>query len=494
VEAGTGVYCAPLRLLAAEGYDTLNRQGAITDLITGQEMKTSPFATHSACTVEMVDLGKEVDVAVLDEIQMIADPDRGYAWTRALLGVPAKEIHVCGDDSVLDLVQRFADRMNEELEVRHYTRHKPLEIEPKPLKDFASVQPGDCLIAFSKKEIYRLKLEVESQTNYKCAIVYGNLPPETRRQQAELFNDPGSDYKVLVATDAVGMGLNLSVRRIIFTKIEKYCGTTNKHQVLSSSQAKQIAGRAGRRSSSYEKGLVSALNKEDLKTIERLMDADLQKQKLAGILPPYEQIEMFASLQADEVVHNLGRLFRAFAKTAQLEDGLYFMCRTKDIETMGRLLTRFTDMSLEEKYKFVIAPIDTSNRDIVLSMLRYVEDFVKREPVCVNVRLPKPNSETYLHKLENCFKILSLYLWLALRFPDEFVEREKAEILLERCTHGIEEALEKLSPESVEQKRVFLEAYIASPKRSARSLRPAPAKREKQKKEKKKRIKGKKER
>ena len=464
VRADTGVYCAPLRLLAAEGYDTMNRQGAVTDLVTGQEMKVSPFATHSACTVEMADLTKPIDVAVLDEIQMIADPDRGYAWTRALLGLPAREIHVCGDDSALELVQRFAKKMGEDLEVRRYERHKPLEVESEPLRDFGSVQPGDCLIAFSKKEIYRLKLEVESRTDYKCAIIYGNLPPETRRQQAELFNDPASEYKVLVATDAVGMGLNLSVRRIIFTKMEKYCGALNAHRTLSSSQVKQIAGRAGRRSSAYEKGLVSALNEGDMAKIGKMMGAGLKKQRLAGILPPYEQIEMFASLQPEEVVNNLGRLFRAFAKTAQLEDGLYFMCRTKDIETMGRLLTKFTEMSLEEKYKFVIAPIDTSNRDVVLSMLRYVQDFANREPVPVNVRLPSPRSETYLHKLENCFKILSLYLWLSLRFPDEFVEKDKAELLLEQCTHCIEEALEKLSPESVKQKRVLLEAYISSPR------------------------------
>ena len=139
---------------------------------------------------------------------------------------------------------------------------------------------------------------------------------------------------------------------------------------------------------------------------------------------------------------------------------------------MGRLLTKFTNLSLEEKYKFVIAPIDTSNRDIVLAMLKYVGHFVKREPVLVNVKLPKATSETYLHKLENCFKVLSLYLWLSLRFPDEFVERQKAELLLERCTHCIEEALEKLSPESVRQKRVLLAAYISSKPTGNKTQKP----------------------
>lgn len=398
---------------------------------------------------------------MLDEIQMICDPHRGYAWTRALLGLPAKEIHVCGDETALELVQRLADKMDEDLEVRRYERSKPLEVEREPLLDFKSIRPGDCLIAFSKKEVYKMKLAVESKTSHKCAIIYGNLPPETRRQQAELFNDAESDYDVLVATDAVGMGLNLSVRRIIFTTLRKYCGTTNELQLLSVSQAKQIAGRAGRRSSVYEKGYVSAFNQEDLDTLNVLLEEEMQPSHLAGILPSFDQIEMFASLQPKEVQDNFGRLFRAFVKTAQLEQGLFFMCRTKAIEAIGKLLAQYKDMSLEEKYKFVIAPIDTSNRDVVLALLRYVERFNKREPVGVMLRLPKPSSETYFHKLENAFKVLSLYLWLSMRFPEEFVEKERAEVMLKECTYAIQVALEKLTEKGLGAKG--LASYIASP-------------------------------
>ena len=108
-----------------------------------------------------------MDVAVLDEVQMICDPDRGYAWTRALLGLPAKEIHLCGDDTALKLVERLAKKMGEELEVRRYTRYKDLEVEEEPLLDFNAIRKGDCLIAFSKKEVYKLKLAVESETDHK---------------------------------------------------------------------------------------------------------------------------------------------------------------------------------------------------------------------------------------------------------------------------------------------------------------------------------------
>ena len=121
----------------------------------------------------MANLAREVDLAVIDEIQMIADPERGYAWTRALMGVPAREIHLCGDDSVLDLIQKLSKRLGEPLEVRKYARHKPLVVEKAPLKDFKSIRPGDCLICFSKREVIELKLRVEKETNYKCSVIYG---------------------------------------------------------------------------------------------------------------------------------------------------------------------------------------------------------------------------------------------------------------------------------------------------------------------------------
>lgn len=92
-----GVYAGPLRLLALESFERLNRAGVFTNLRTGQECREVPFATHESCTVEMFDVDQEYDVVVIDEIQMINESDRGHAWTRALLGANAGEIHLCGD-------------------------------------------------------------------------------------------------------------------------------------------------------------------------------------------------------------------------------------------------------------------------------------------------------------------------------------------------------------------------------------------------------------
>lgn len=102
--APAGVYCGPLRLLAMEVYDRLNGEGTYCDLVTGQERREVPGAAHVACTVEMSDLHRRVDVAVVDEIQMIGDESRGWAWTRALMGLPAAEIHLCARGGAVGLL------------------------------------------------------------------------------------------------------------------------------------------------------------------------------------------------------------------------------------------------------------------------------------------------------------------------------------------------------------------------------------------------------
>jgi ATP-dependent RNA helicase SUPV3L1/SUV3 len=112
----------PLRLLASEIYETLSWNGVYTNLFTGQEKRVIPFATHSAATVEMTTMQEEYEVAVIDEIQMIADPHRGYAWSRALLGLRCKEIHVCGGMEAIPLIQKIAKSCGDEFELLTYSR------------------------------------------------------------------------------------------------------------------------------------------------------------------------------------------------------------------------------------------------------------------------------------------------------------------------------------------------------------------------------------
>lgn len=266
--AETGIYAGPLRLLAHEVYSRLNAKGKACALITGEERKAPDLANSPAefslisCTVEMVDLSKVVDVAVIDEIQMLGDEDRGWAWTQALLGVQAREVHLCGETRTVPLVRELCAMSGDKLIVHEYERLSPLEMDKESLGgDLRKLRKGDCVVSFSVMGIHAMRKAIEDRTGKKVAIVYGGLPPETRAQQARLFNDPDNEYDYLVASDAIGMGLNLSIKRIIFETTVKYDGYADR--VIDTANIKQIAGRAGRYKTALD-GAGASLKDEDL--------------------------------------------------------------------------------------------------------------------------------------------------------------------------------------------------------------------------------------
>jgi ATP-dependent RNA helicase SUPV3L1/SUV3 len=217
-QAERGVYAGPLRLLAHEVYTRLNANGKPCNLFTGDDRKLAEdlaegkSAKMASCTVEMVPLNDDLEVAVIDEIQMIGSVERGWAWTQALLGLKAKELHLCGEERAVPLIRELAAMMGDKLVIHQYQRLSPLRAMTTSLNgDLRKLRKGDCLVAFSRLGIHALRREVEQATGKRVAVVYGSLPPETRAQQAKLFNDPDNDYDILVASDAIGMGLNLSV-------------------------------------------------------------------------------------------------------------------------------------------------------------------------------------------------------------------------------------------------------------------------------------------
>lgn len=206
----SGFYAGPLRLLAQEVYSTFRAKGIECGLVTGDEIQMDGEPSITSHTVEMAPLGREVEVAVIDEIQMIADKHRGWAWTNALLGAQAKEVHVCGEARTAPLIRELAASMGDTLHIHQYERLNSLKAMTTSLRgDLKRLQKGDCLVCFTIIGLHAMKREIEVLTARRCAIIYGSLPPEIRAQQAELFNDPDNDFDFLVASDAIGMGLNL---------------------------------------------------------------------------------------------------------------------------------------------------------------------------------------------------------------------------------------------------------------------------------------------
>lgn len=453
--ASSGVYCGPLRLLAMEVYESCNREGTYCSLITGQERREVPGARHTACTVEMMNLEKLVDVAVIDEIQLIGDESRGWAWTRALLGVPAREIHVCGDGSALSLVKWMTEQIGEEFEVRKYDRFTPLEIEHGGLEmGYSAVEAGDCIVAFSRADIFQIKQLIEVETQYRACVVYGALPPETRRQQAKLFNDPNSGYDIMVASDAVGMGLNLNIRRVIFHKMDKREGHAKPTVPVSVSMIKQIAGRAGRRSSQYSVGKATCREKGDVRRLREGLGVPLDQlaTSSAGIYPEYEHFEAFAASKESQIYSDL---IKEFSQEAVL-GGKYFFCKQESTVELAKLLERVRGLSMKDLYSFCMAPASTSDLRIRSALLYFAKKYAAGESCELEIDpgdVP-PTTSDAMRDFEAAHQVATLWLWLSNRFDAVyFPNHEKAGIIAQRICRLLSQGLEIMSERKGNAKR-----------------------------------------
>ncbi|XP_074564540.1 ATP-dependent RNA helicase SUV3L, mitochondrial-like [Curcuma longa] len=448
MEARSGIYCSPLRLLAMEVFDRVNAAGIYCSLHTGQEKKTLPFSNHVACTIEMVSTEECYDVAVIDEVQMMADSTRGYAWTRALLGLKVDEIHLCGDPSVLKIVKNICKETGDDLQVNQYERFKPLVVEAKTLLgSMNNVRSGDCIVAFSRREIFEVKLAIEKFTKHKCCVIYGALPPETRRQQASLFNQQDNEYDVLVASDAVGMGLNLNIRRVVFYSLSKYNG--DKMMPVPASQVKQIAGRAGRRGSVYPDGLATTFVKDDLDYLIECLQQPFEQVQKVGLFPFYEQVELFAAQFAKSTLCELLEKFRDNCRL----DGNYFLCQHDGIRKVANMLEKVQNLSLEDRFNFCFAPVNIRDPKAMYHLLRFASHYSEDRPVTIAMGMPKSSAQNdaELLDLETKHQVVSMYLWLSNHFKqDTFPYVQKAETMATEIADLLSKSLAKAcwKPES----------------------------------------------
>ncbi|CRL07148.1 CLUMA_CG020141, isoform A [Clunio marinus] len=407
----SGIYCGPLKLLAQEIYHKSNQMGTPCDLVTGEERKYAKNedfpSKHVSCTVEMTSLSSPYEVAVVDEIQQIKDPSRGWAWTRALLGLIAEEIHVCGEPGTAELLKRLCGTTGEELEIREYKRLTSLTVESSALTTLDNVQPGDCIVCFSKNDIYSVSREIESRGK-EVAVIYGTLPPGTKLAQAAKFNDPNNSCKVMVATDAIGMGLNLSIRRIVFYSLIK--PTTNEKgekemDVISVSQALQIAGRAGRYGTQWPQGFVTTFKPDDLPTLQKILSKSPEPLTQAGLHPTADQIELYAYHLPNS---SLSNLIDIFVSLSTVDDSLYFMCNTEDFKFLAEMI-QHVPLPLRARYVFCCAPINRKMPLVCGMLLKQIG-----WPFSI------PKTILDLVHLEAVFDVLDLYLWFSYRFIDIF--------------------------------------------------------------------------
>lgn len=413
-DASSGVYLGPLRLLALEVYERMKEYGTPCTMLTGQECIEEPDSRITASTIEMLDIDKEYEIAVVDEVQMVADELRGHSWTRAILGVRAKEIHLCMSPAAEEVVKHLIELGNGTYEVCRYERKTPLELEEKPITFPDDVQDGDALIVFSKKAVLNVAGRLESQ-GIAASVIYGSLPPEIRRRQMHLFNS--GKTKVVVSTDAIGMGLNLPVRRIVFMEIEKYDGNTTR--ALDISEIKQIAGRAGRYGL-YESGYVTAMDEQKLRFLKRQWNNEEQPIGHVSLGFPQVLLTMDAPLDVVLQLWHDAKPSEPFVKI-NVDDMLFLY---REAYKMRSYIADFDDKYV--LYRMITCPIDIKDPEVVRLWGEYCMNYTAD----ISLEQPRPFSRYQgLQKYESYYKRLDLYYQMSMRLgkliDSEWLDNER---------------------------------------------------------------------
>lgn len=432
-EANSGLYLAPLRLLALEGYEDLKESNIDASLITGEEQILNEEAAHICSTIEMIDFDLEVDVAIIDEVQMLEDIDRGWAWVNAIIGVPAKKVIMTGSVNALEAVKKIVQYLDEELEVVRHKRKNPLLVLQKwtPLE---KLENGTALIAFSRAEV--LKLKQKLQKKYSVSVIYGNLSPEVRRDEARRFRD--GQTQILIATDAISMGLNLPIKTILFTTDTKFDGISKRK--ISVNEIVQIAGRAGR-FGLFEAGYLGATRRDVLEYIKDEFEAPIKT-----IKPPFKvkiNNSQLENLSMHLKTKSLTKVLNFFALNMKFA-GPFEAANLSSMLEASRIVDSKDGLSLEEKYLLAQAPITTKSTIIVQAYSSYIASVIKKRPnhYKPSITLPKKAiTQKDLLLVEDEVKKISLYLWLSYKLPDLFPDHDKAFILRESFNRFIEKSL-----------------------------------------------------
>ena len=256
----TGMIGFPLRLLARENYDRAVRLkgGRAVALITGEEKILPARPRYFVCTVESMPLDREVDFLAVDEIQLAADAERGHIFTHRLFHARGREETMfLGSDTIRPLIRRLIP------EARFITRPRFSRLGYTGSKKITRLPPRSAVIAFSVPEVYALA-EVMRRQRGGTAVVLGALSPRTRNAQVAMYQAGEVDY--LVATDAIGMGLNMEVNHVAFSSLTKFDGLISRR--LTAPEVAQIAGRAGRYMSDGTFGTTAGLGPIEPEIVE----------------------------------------------------------------------------------------------------------------------------------------------------------------------------------------------------------------------------------
>ncbi len=440
--AESGLALAPLRLLAHEFREALAARGTEASLATGEERIIVPDSRHLAATVEMCPFNNPVDVAVIDEAQMLFDPDRGAAWTAAIMGAPARHLYILGAPDCIPMVRRIAELCGDPVDEVSLERKSPLRASSSTVR-LNDLRAGDALIAFSRREVLDLRAAL-MERGRRVAVVYGALSPEVRRAEAQRFNSGAAD--ILIATDAIGMGLNLSIRRVVFASLRKFDGRQTRD--LSVQEVKQIGGRAGRYGK-HEDGIVAVLADAGSPRFirERLNAHPEPPEELRPYVQPDADIvrAIATEIDSDSLYGVLARIRRAVLRH---DDPNYRLADMEQPFAIASALEGVEGLDLTQRWTYAMCPVDDRDNGI-RRLVGWAADHAAgiRVPPPGTGRLPPPDraGREELERAEKRHKRLVAWRWLALRFPDFYPDRDDAEDATRTLNDWIESVLRQQS-------------------------------------------------
>ena len=427
MRAENGIYLAPLRLLAFKLYEKMNRGECPCSLVTGEEQFIVDGARHQSSTIEMLDLGKRYETAVIDEAQMIADGDRGGAWTAAIMGVCADRIHVCAAPEAEKRIIEIIRDCGDDYEIIRHRRMTQLVYEEAAFRFPEDVRKGDALIVFSRRNVHAVAAQLRRR-HVECSVIYGALPYDVRHRQAELFANGTTE--VVVATDAIGMGMNLPIRRVVLMETGKFDGVTRRP--LRFEEIRQIVGRAGRYGI-YDTGYAASANGDA--AVKRAIESRFYPIRKAVIDFPETLLTVDASIQD---------LIRKWEEVVPAEGW-----QKESIEQMRRLADMTAKLNAPKKlaYDFLTIPFEDDNGELLDIWYRIFVKEVRGEEYSIydmvdSMELRKPSTTNAIDGLEQQHRMLDLYYNLARKFqPLE----STLELIMEKkraCSERIMKVLE----------------------------------------------------
>lgn len=439
----SGAYLAPLRLLALEKFEEINLTEKC-NLITGEEKIIDDEANFNSQTIETFSTVSFYETVIIDEIQMIFDEHRGWAWTRALFGANCTNLFLVGSEAAVSVVTKLCEHLDEELKIIHKTRLQPLTVHG--VRNINHIPDQSALIVFSRKQVMEYKWQLE-KLGRTVATVYGALSPEVRKQQAARFRS--GQAQILIATDSIQFGLNLPLKEVIFAKIEKFDGKNMRP--LNSDEIKQISGRAGRYGL-QEAGLVSALGNHDLGYIKKALAQPYNVPTTVYLFPTLDQVKTISTHMKTE---SIAAILKYFANHCIPSNSIFSTNSYSQTLEVARIVDQ-TKLDVNTKFGILGIPVNVNIQESEIFFRIWLDNIRDNENLnfyplanLIEKTLARTD-DSKLKKLEEVQKILITFKSLCLKFehdPDEM------QLAIDSYAHCDEHILELLAKKRKDKKK-----------------------------------------